>query len=146
MRSLLIFSFLFLLFFCACGNNEKDRSDTTTSSENDIDVARNFIRSALDGKYDKARTFVVADSTNNQYLDLFERNYRSRMDPEDRRGYREASINIHSVKPVNDSTSVILYSNSFKKQNDSLKVVRVAGQWLVDLKYSFPSTATDSLP
>lgn len=140
MRSSLIISFLFLQFFCACAGGEGDSSDSTTTSENDVDAARNFIRSALDGKYDRARKFMVQDSANNEYLDLFQRNYESRMDPEDKRGYREASINIHDIRQVNDSTTVVSYSNSFKKKNDSLKVVRQNNQWLVDLKYSFPST------
>lgn len=143
MRSILMVSFLFLQFFCACSGEEGKRNEETTTSENDIDAARNFIRSALDGKYDRARKFMIQDSLNNQYLDLFQRNYESRMDPEDKRGYRESSINIHNIRQLNDSTTVVNYSNSFKKQNDSLMVVRRTDGWLVDLKYSF--SPTDSL-
>lgn len=137
MRSIFILSFLFLQFFCACSGGEGEKAGETTTSENDVDAARNFIRSALDGKYDRARQFMIQDSVNNQYLDLAQRNYESRMDPEDKRGYREASINIHDIRQVNDSTTVVNYSNSFKKKNDSLKVVHRSDQWLVDLKYSF---------
>ena len=128
---------MFLQFFCACSSGEGDAGTESTSAESDVDAARSFIRSALDGKYDRARQFIVQDSVNTQYLDLFESNYKLRMDPEDKRGYRESSINIHGIRQVDDSTTVVNYSNSFKKQNDSLKVVRVANQWLVDLKYSF---------
>ena len=144
MRSILILSFLFLHFFCACSGGEGERTGEVTTSENDVDAARNFIRSALDGKYDRARKFMIQDSLNNQYLDLFQRNYESRMDPEDKRGYREASINIHDIRQLNDSATVVSYSNSFKKKNDSLMVVRRDEQWLVDLKYAF--SPTDSLP
>ena len=139
---MLLTGFLFLQFFCACSGGEGEDAGGTTS-ENDVDAARNFIRSALDGKYDRARNFMIQDSVNNQYLDLFERNYQRLMDPEDKRGYREASINIHDIRQLNDSTTVVNYSNSFKKKNDSLKVVRTHNQWLVDLKYSF--SPTDSL-
>jgi type IV secretory pathway component VirB8 len=142
MRSTLVTGFLFLQFFCACSGSEGDAGTESTTAESDVDAARSFIRSALDGKYDRARQFIVQDSVNTQYLDLFERNYKLRMDPEDKRGYRESSINIHDIRQVNDSTTVVNYSNSFKKQNDSLKVVRVANQWLVDLKYSFSPTDT----
>lgn len=137
MRSILFTGFLFLQFFCACSNEDAGGSGSETASENDVDAARNFIRSALDGKYDRARTFMVQDSVNEQYIDAFERNYKLRMDPEDKRGYRESSINIHGVRSLDDSTTVVNYSNSFKKQNDSLMVVRRDGQWLIDLKYSF---------
>lgn len=146
MRSLTIISFLFLQFFCACNSNTTDRSDTAATSENDVDAARNFIRSALDGQYDQARRLVVNDATNNEWIDLFERNYQSRMTPADKRGYREASINIRSVRQLSDSTTVVHYSNSYKKAADSVKVVRRNGSWLVDLKYSFPSTTPPTLP
>ena len=135
MKSIILFGFLILqLFFLACNNSDQNSS---AKSENDIDAARNFIQSALAGDYKKAKTFLLNDSLNQQYIDAFERNYNQRMSPDDKIGYREASINIHLVKPLNDSTTIVNYSNSFKNKNDSLKVVRINGQWLVDLKYSF---------
>jgi len=144
MKSKLLTSFLLLQFFLCCNNADHEHS-STARSENDIDAARNFIQAALDGNYRKARTYALADSFNQQYVDLFERIYKERMNPEDKRGYREASINIHSVTPLNDSVTLINFSNSYKNKNDSLKVVRLNGQWLVDLKYSFYQKP-DSLP
>ncbi|MDP9230257.1 MAG: hypothetical protein M3O67_06265 [Bacteroidota bacterium] len=135
MKNKIISVSLLLLFFTACNN--EDQKTSTQKSENDIDAARNFIESALKGDYTKARTFIVSDSINLQYIDAFERNYKERMNPDDKRGYREASINIHAVRPLNDSTTIVSYSNSFKKVDDSLMVVRIHNQWLVDLKYSF---------
>jgi len=52
-------------------------------------------------------------------------------------GYRNASIQIHNTREVNDSTRIVTYSNSFKNQKDSLRLVRVNSQWLVDLKFTF---------
>lgn len=90
-------SFLFLLA-TACNNAEEEKP----KSENDIDAARNFIRSALDGKFNEAKTFLLADSSNTQFFDVYERNYQ-KVDPDTKRSYREATINIHNVNPVNDS-------------------------------------------
>jgi hypothetical protein len=143
MKSVLISSFLFLLFFGAC--NSSDKTETPTS-ENDVDAARNFINAALQGHYDDARKLVVPDSVNNAWIDLFKRSYQEHMNPADKAGYRNASININDVQTVNDSTTIVKYSNSYKKQNDSLKVVRRNGQWLVDLAYTFSSPVTDALP
>lgn len=126
----------FLLFFMAACNNA-DQQKAVAASENDIDAARNFIQSALEGNYRDARKYIYSDSTNMQYIDAFERNYNERMDPEDKREYRQASININSVNQLNDSVTIINYSNSYKKNIDSLKVIRINQQWLVDLKYSF---------
>ena len=136
MKSILLICFLFLQFFCACTNEERDRSDPTITSENDADAARNFIRSVLDGKLDNARNMLAEDSLNLQLFDAYERIYKNRTSPQDKRGYRESSITIYSVRPLNDSTSVISYSNSYKKRVDSLKVMRENGEWKVDLKYS----------
>ena len=141
MKSVLVHCFLFLLFI-AC--NSADKTDVPTS-ENDVDAARNFIKAALEGHYDEARQLVVKDSFNTAWIDLLKRNYQEHMSLGDKAGYREASINIHKVQSINDSTTVINYSNSFKKQADSLKIIRQKGAWLVDLRYSFPSS-TDTLP
>lgn len=124
-------SFL-LLFAVACNNTDKQEP----KSENDIDAARNFIRAALDGKFNEAKTFLLADSSNTQYFDVYERNYQ-KADPDTKRYYREASINIHNVSPVNDSTTVVIFSNSYKNDHDTLKVIRKNNQWLVDFKYLF---------
>jgi type IV secretory pathway component VirB8 len=133
----------FLLFFAAACNNN-DNQPAVPSSENDIDAARNFIRTALDGNYRDARKFIVADSINLQYIDAFERNYNERMDPEDKREYRQSSININSVQQLNDSVTIVNYSNSYKKNLDSLKVIRVNQQWLIDLKYSFENKSAEN--
>lgn len=129
-----------MLILSAC--NSSDQQKTETTSENDVDAARNFIRSALDGKWKDARHFMVQDSTNTQLLDAYESNYQNHMSREDKRGYNESSITVYDSREVNDSVTIVSYSNSYKKQKDSLKVIRANNQWLVDLKYSFPQTDT----
>lgn len=138
MRSI-VTGFLCLALLGSCGNNT-DRSDTTQTSENEVDAARNFIRLALDGKWEDARRLVVNDTLNNQYLDLAQQNYQQRMDLNTRIAYRKASIIIKSVEEQSDSVSVVHYANSYKQREDSLKVVRRGDEWLIDLKYSFPAT------
>ena len=128
----LAFSFLLLQFFCACSDNDKQDA----ASENDLDAARNFLRAALDGKWSQARTYLLQDTVNTQILDRYEEKYQQRTDNEVKRGYREASIRTYDTRKLNDSTEVVIYSNSYTNQKDSLKLVRTNGKWLVDLKYS----------
>jgi type IV secretory pathway component VirB8 len=125
--------FLFLLFFLHACNSDKKPSG---QSENEIDAARNFIRAALDGKFDEARTFLLPDSVNTNFMDVAERSYM-KTDDDTKRSYRSSSINIHQVKSINDSTTVVIYSNSFKNDHDTLKVLKQNGQWLVDFKYLY---------
>ena len=127
------FIYLFLFFLLnACGNDKR----SSTQSENDIDAARNFIRAALDGKFDEARKLMVNDSDNVHFLDNAERIYKG-LKTEDINAYRGASINIHQVSPLNDSTTVVIYSNSFMNNHDTLKVIKTNELWLVDLKYLY---------
>lgn len=133
-----VFSSLLLLFLLwSCGSD-----DTTANSkpEDDVDAARMFIRAALDGNYKQARKLIVADSSNVQLLDNLERAYLQNSDAMEQRGYRESAIRIHDTKKLDDSSSVIVYSNSFKNKKDSVKAVRQGKEWLIDLKYSFPQT------
>ena len=134
MKSFIFFVFLLLQILAAC--NSADKKDTP-ASENDVDAARNFIRSALDGNYGKARQFMVRDSLNDERIENVERNYQKNMQTDDKRGYREASITLYDSRQINDSITIVNYSNSYMNKKDSLKVVRINGQWLVDLKYSF---------
>jgi hypothetical protein len=124
---------LFLFLFAACNNSDKT---TSGEPENDLDAARIFIRNALDGKFDQARHLMIQDSTNEDRMDDTERTYEH-MSQADKFGYRNSTIQIHYTREVNDSTRIVAYSYSYKNKRDSLKLVRVNGQWLVDLKFTF---------
>lgn len=126
------------LFFSACNNKE---NQVASASENNIDAARNFIRAALDGKFDEARRYMLQDSVNTNYMDVVERAHRN-IPGNVKNGYRSSSINIVEVtEPVKDSVTIVIYSNSFKNDPDTLKVIKANGQWLVDLKYLYEHDA-----
>lgn len=131
------------LFFCvvACKNEDKKEAPP----ENDVAAASDFIRAALDGDFDKARTLLVDDSLNRQDIDASERLYKERMQPEEKSKYKNASIHVHDVKRLNDSTTIFYYSNTYRNQKDSLKLVKTGERWLVDFKYIFKHKP-DSLP
>ncbi len=126
-------------FLCLIGACTNESGSGTGKPENDVDAARMFIRTALDGNYKQARKLMLTDSSNVQLLDNLERAYLH-TDAMEQRGYREAAIRIHDTKKLNDSASVVVYSNSFKNKRDSVKAVRLGNDWLIDLKYSFPQT------
>ena len=123
-------SFL-LLFIYGCNSND----EKATADSDALNAGRNFIRAALDGNFARARSFVLPDSVNMEWFGIYERSYNERMKPEDKKGYKEASINVHEVKDLNDSTTLLIYSNSyFKNDTHQLRIVRVNSQWLIDLK------------
>jgi hypothetical protein len=119
---------LFLLVSC----NDKQTNPTT-----DIDVARAFIKDILENDFKDAKRFVLNDETNNQYFELSKKNFEHKT-KEELKEFKEADIIINELNSVNDSVTIINYSNSYKKESKGkVKVVRVNGQWLVDLKYTF---------
>ena len=112
-------------------NTEKKISNT------DIEVARGFIKDILDNNFKDAETYVLREETNQQYFELFKKEYESKSKAE-LENYKNADIIINEISPVNDSVSIINYSNSFKKdKSNKLKMVKINGQWMVDLKYTF---------
>ena len=126
----LLSGFFFLSFLVSCNDGR------VATSDSDVDAARNFIRSSLDNDLASAKQYIVQDSTNIQYLEVM-MGLRGSRPKSENQAYKEASIRIYDTRKVNDSVSIISYSNSYKNEKDSLKVVRANNQWLVDLKYSF---------
>jgi hypothetical protein len=124
-------------FLISCTNSINE-----SAPENDLDAARMFIRDALDGKFREARHLMVSDSVNDNRMADTERTYE-KMSKDTKRNYRESSITIYDTRKLNDSTSIVVYSNTFKNMKDSVKVVRKDGQWLVDLKYTFEKTIAE---
>ena len=143
MRRTFLLTGSFLLFLMSSCKSKDKQSDN--KSENNIDAARNFIRAALDGKFTEARTYMLADSVNINYMDVAERSYQ-KADQVLKDGYRTSSIRIFSpVTALNDSTTIIIYSNSFKNDPDTLKVLKTNGEWLVDFKYLYEHDADTSV-
>jgi hypothetical protein len=137
MKRLTILSFS-LVIIAACNNGNKDQNP---KSENDVDAVRNFIQAALYGDYDKAKTYMLKDSVNVGQMDAVK---RVPLSPEEKRGLASASIIIHDVDRVNDSTTIVIYSNSFKNNKDTLRAIKHNNEWLVDLNYLF-NHDTDTL-
>ena len=102
-----------------------------------LDTAREFIRSSLDGDYDWARELMIKDSLNLYELDVIEKKYKDEMSKKDKEGYKESSIIIHSVDNVSDTVVIVNYSNSYKKKQMPVKVIKRDGQWQVDFNYTF---------
>jgi len=130
-----------LVLAVACKNKDKQAA----SSENSADAARNFIRAALDGKFGEASNYMLQDSLNLNYLDVAERSYKNA--PQSvKDGYRASSIRFYNpLAAPNDSVSILVYSNSYKNDPDTLKVVRINNNWLVDLKYLYQHDADTAL-
>lgn len=130
MKVKLFIAILTFMVLTSCNNTRKN---PTT----DIDVARSFIKDLLENDFKGAKEFLLDEEMNNQYFELSKKEFESKS-KEVLEKYKESDIIINELKSVNDSVSVVNYSNSFNKEKKYLlKVVRQNGKWMVDLKYTF---------
>jgi len=134
MKSLLsVLLSLCLLLSCSGG---KDKYPETA-----IDAGRSFIRASLNGDFEKARTFMLTNDENTGYFDSFRR-YYDRLPDEEKENYRKASYEINKITEVNDSATLINYSNSYMHKPMDILVVRKEGKWMIDFGYTYRGTAT----
>ncbi len=117
-----------VLLAAACNN-----SHTFKKAEDAQDAGREFIRASLDGNYEKASFYLYADSTNKMMFSKWKKDY-DRMTPEEQQKYKDAEIRIVDIHPVNDSTTSFTYANSYKNDTTTVGIVKVDGDWMVDLK------------
>jgi len=128
MKRFIVPLFTILVFSCS---NEASYKKATDAQE----AAREFIRASLDGNYDKANFYLFHDSlkVNEMLLDKWKSDY-SHWSQEDKVGHKEANIIVITTDALNDSTLNYVYSNSYKKDTTTIKIIRYNGDWLVDLK------------
>ncbi len=121
---------LCIVAFTACNDAQKH-------PETDIETARAFIKDILENNYKDAKTLVLDEDINNQYFQLSKSDFEGKS-KEEHEKYRDADIIINELKNVNDSVTIVNYSNSYKRdKKNEVKVVRINGQWFVDLKHTF---------
>ncbi len=117
-----------LLFSC---NNEKDSRPKTA-----LDTGRSFIRASLDGDFKTTEELLLKDSQNLQLFDSYKMLYE-RMPAEKKKNYKSASYEINKYSDLDDSTTIINYSNSFMNKPMEIKVVRKDKVWCIDFKYIY---------
>jgi hypothetical protein len=117
-----------LLFSCSS-------SDTYKRAENAQDAGREFIRASLDGDYKKAKYYLMTDSTNIMILDKWKNDTYDKLTNEERVSYTQANILPIEIQQVNDSLYNYTFTNTYKnKDTTTIQIVRVNGEWLVNLQ------------
>jgi hypothetical protein len=126
MKTIVLLQLVLLALSC---NNQT----SFKKAEDAQDAGREFIRASLDGNYDKATFYLLQDSTNQMLMDKWKKDY-DQLDGEGKRRYKEADILPINVSTQNDSVTTYTFSNSYKKDTTTIRIVRLNGEWLVDLK------------
>lgn len=128
-------SFVFTFFICliilaSCSNQRKvDLTDP-------LESGRGFIDASLKGDYVRAKEYLLQDSINDDYLDGL-KDFSKNLTKIERENYRDANIIIDSLIEVSDSVNILYFANTYKKEQQKLKLIRKDNKWLVDFKYTF---------
>ncbi|MFN5422107.1 MAG: hypothetical protein ACK5AO_02465 [bacterium] len=104
--------------------------------EDPLDAGREFVRAVLDGDYKKASLYLNDDPEDQE---LFSR-YVAHEKKQPRKeilSYKSASIIINKAENINDSTSIINFSNSYSMKPMDLKIIKKNNTWKVDFSYTF---------
>ena len=117
-----------LLFVIACNYQSSYKK-----AEDAQDAGREFIRASLDGDYYKAKFYMMEDSTNRFLLERWKSEYDN-LSADEKAKYKDAEIVVLNINRENDSVTSYKYFNSYKKDTTTVKVLRISGEWLVDLK------------
>lgn len=100
-----------------------------------MDTGRDFIRATLDGDFKSAEILLLDEPQNTQLFDSYKK-YYDRLPAEKKAAYKNASYNINTYQDVNDTVSIINYSNSYMKEPMNIKLINRDKTWKVDFKYT----------
>jgi hypothetical protein len=104
-------------------------------AENALDAGREFVDACLKGEFKKADYYLLHNSQNDGLFTTLKATYNKET-KEEKTELKNASINIQSIEELNDTVTIIHYSNSFSKISSILKTVKLNDTWLVDLAYA----------
>jgi hypothetical protein len=119
-----------LILFYSCSEKKQEKPVTA------LDAGREFIRASLDGNFKDAEAVLLKDSLNVQLFESYKM-YYNRLPDEKKNNYRNASYTINKYADLNDSITIINYSNSYMNKPMEIKVMRSDKQWTVDFKYTY---------
>lgn len=117
-------------------------TDNYKKPDDPLESGRDFIRFALDGNMRQAKLFILKDQANERLFSEIEKKYNASSSRE-KADYKDASIIINKSQDINDSTTIINYANSYKKENNEIKLVKQNNEWWVDFKYTFTGDSTN---
>lgn len=126
-------AFILLVFLCVFNSCD----NTPPYPSTDIEVARAFINDILQNNYKDAKRFVLDEEMNNQYFELSKKQFEAKSKDELLK-YKESDIVVNEIKQVNDSATIVNFSNTYKRAiKNEVKVIKLNGKWSVDLKHTF---------
>ncbi len=137
MKEKIITAVLLSVVLLSCFEKNKKQENTATA------VGRDFIRATLDGDFKTAEDLLIEDSQTVRIFDSY-KNYYTKLPNDKKQGYKKSNIIINTITDINDTTSIIDYSNSYMNQPQKIKLLKQNTLWGVDFRYTSGDTTTIS--
>ena len=127
----IVISGCLLFFFSSCNQPEG-----FVEPEDPLDAGREFVRAVLNGDFEKASLYVCDNEEDKEIFERYEV-YMKKQPRTERLNLKSASIIINKVEKLNDSVTIINFSNSHTMKPTDLKILKQDKAWKVDFSYTF---------
>ena len=121
---------LFSIILNSCSEKKDERPKTA------IETGRAFIKACLNGDFETSENLILKDDTNTRLFNTY-KDFYNKMSTEQKNNYKNASYEINKLEEVNDSITIINYSNDYMKKPMEIKIIRRENIWSVDFKYTY---------
>jgi hypothetical protein len=131
MKKIISLFILMALLSCHSEDAYKKPSDAT-------DCFRSFVEATMKGKFELASEYMLKDSTNDYLLTVVKKTYEGYSKAKkDSMRMLSGDFNIHEIANVNDTVTVINFSNKvMPDQQFPIRVIKIKDNYFVDLKYT----------
>jgi hypothetical protein len=128
MNNMLKIAFLLIAFtVSACGTSYEE-------PETAIDAGRQFISAIYNGNFKRAGQLIVKNDENRVILEqTIEKDFRTR-DGFGKEALSKASIRINDIKTINNTTTLIYFTNAYTNKESELEIKKEGEFWRVDLR------------
>lgn len=124
-----------LIIFISCSEEKNNRPNTA------IETGRAFIKASLIGDFSTSESLILKDSSNSALFDAY-KEYYEKLPAEKKLHYKQSSYEINKLDEINDSVTIINYSNDYMNKPMDIKVARVNSIWYIDFKYTNSGSQT----
>lgn len=128
-----IIASLLLIALLSCNSQDAYKKPTDAT-----DCFRSFVEATMKGKFDLASEYMLKDSTNDYLLTVVMKTYDGySKEKKDSMRMLSGDFNIHEIANVNDTVTVINFSNKVTPdQKFPIRVIKTKDNYFVDLKYT----------
>ena len=119
-----------VMIFISCSEEKKEIPNTA------IETGRSFIKASLNGDFSTSESLILKDSSNSALFSAY-KEYYEKLPAEKKLHYKQSSYEINKLDEINDSVTIINYSNDYMNKPMDIKVTRVNSSWYIDFKYTY---------